>query len=159
MKKTFMDIVFYIGFLFFGGGFLIAFGQFILYNGMGEIFEYIKADNAEIIHDTNVLNKMEITDILYRYTVNNDLYEMKESIATSSIKKKNIHINEIYYNKLFPSLSYVGDNNLSLRKAKTGMITMGFFFLFIFLIYKFADMDKWIGVYTRGEYKSSRKKS
>jgi len=26
------------------------------------------------------------------------------------------------------------------------------------LIYRYADMDKWIGVYTRGEYKSSRKK-
>ena len=156
--NTFMKFVFYVGFLFFGGGFLIAFLQFALYNGFGDFFEYVKANDAKIDYAITFSNKIEITNIHYSYTVNNKLHESKESIATSSIEKKEIRIDEIYYNKDFPSLSYVGDKMLSLRKAISGMIIMGFFFLFIFLIYKFADMDKWIGVYTRGEYKSSRKK-
>jgi len=151
--KTFIKIVFYFGFLFFGGGFLIALGQFTLYNGYGNSFEYLKANNAKIDYEITFSNKIEITNIYYSYTVNNKLYESKESIATSSIERRDIRIDEIFYNKYFPSLSYVGDEKLSLRKAKSGMIIMGFFFLFIFLIYKFADMDKWIGVYTRGEYK------
>lgn len=156
--RRFVNIIFYIGFLFFGGGFLIALGQFILYNGMGDIFEYIKANNPEIDCEITFSNKIEITNIHYRYMVSGQLYESIESIATSSIKIKNIQIDEIYYNKAFPSLNYIGDNTLSMRKAKIGMIVMGFFFLFIFLIYLFADIEKWIGVYTKGEYKSSIKK-
>ena len=156
--NTFVKSVFYIGFLFFGGGFLIAFGQFVIYNGFGNVFKYVQVVDAKIDYEITMFNKMEITDIYYLYTVNDKLYESKESIANSSIEKKGIHIDEIYYNKNFPSLSYVGDNNLSLRKAKTGMIVMVIPFMFLFLIYKFADMDKWIGVYTRGEYKKTRQK-
>lgn len=49
--RSFINIIFYIGFLFFGGGFLIAFGQFILYNGVGQCFTYVKADNAQINYE------------------------------------------------------------------------------------------------------------
>ncbi len=155
--STFMKFIFYIGFFFFGGGFLVALSQYIAYNGFGKIFEYIEANNAKIDYETTLSNKIEITNIYYSYLVNNKLYDSKESIATSSIKTRSVRIDKIYYNENFPSLNYVGDNKLNLRRAKSGMIIMGFFFTFIFLIYKFADMDKWIGIYTRGEYKSSRK--
>ena len=36
--KLFMKLVFSIGFLFLGGGFLLAFLQYIAYNGFGDIF-------------------------------------------------------------------------------------------------------------------------
>jgi hypothetical protein len=152
-----MKFIFYAGFLFFGGGFLVALFQYFAYNGFGNVFEYVKADNAKIKSEITFSNKIEITNIYYLYTVSDKLYESKESIATSSIKERGVRIDEIYYNRTFPSFNYVGDKILSLRKAKTGMVVMSVFFLFIFLIYKYADMDKWVGVYTRGEYKSSRK--
>lgn len=151
-----VKFIFYIGFLFFGGGFLIAFGQFVLYNGFGNIFDYAKAENAKIEYDKAYINKLETTEIYYQYCVKDKLYTCIASIISSSIEKKGIKIDEIYYNETFPSLNYIGDNRLRLRQAKTGMVVMGFFFLFIFLPYLFADLDKWIGVYTRGEYKSSR---
>lgn len=154
--NTFIKLIFYAGFLFFGGGFFIALLQFFLYNGIGNSFEYLKADNAEIDFEITFSNKIEITNIYYSYTANKKIYESQVSIASSSIGKRKIRIDEIYYNKNFPFLSFVGDKNLSLRKAKSGMIIMGSFFLFIFLIYKSADMNKWIGIYTRGEYKRSK---
>jgi len=155
--KGFIKLVFYVGFLFWGGGFLIEFSQFCLYNGVSDFFVYVKADDAIINYEKTFSKEMEITNIYYSYIVNNKLYESKETSATSVLIERGVRINEIYYNKNFPSFSYVGDNNHSLRKAKVGMVIFGFFFLFIFLIYKFADMDKWIGIYTRGEYKSSKK--
>ena len=106
--KLFVKLIFVANFLFLGGGFLIAFFQYVAYNGFGDIF---------------------------------DFYE-----------------NSVYYNKKIPFLSYVGTKELKLNSPESGMVVFGFFFLFIFLIYRYADMDKWIGVYTRGEYKSSRKK-
>ncbi len=157
--NRFMKIIFYVGFLFFGGGFFVALFQYIAYNGIGNSFEYVEASNAKIDYETTFSNKIEITNIYYSYIVDNELYDFKESIATSSIRKRNINIDKIYYNKVFPSLSYVGEKNLSLRQAKSNMIIMGSFFAFLFLIYKFADVNKWVGVYTRGEYKSSRDKS
>ncbi|MDL2213717.1 hypothetical protein LJC29_07090 [Bacteroides sp. OttesenSCG-928-N06] len=157
MRKL-VNTIFYIGFLFFGGGFLIAFGQFVLYNGVGDLFSYVKAENAEINYETYLSNKFEITDIIYTYEANNKSYSSRESIATLAIEREGIQINKVYYNKTFPTLSYIGNNGLSLRKAQTGMVVMGSFCLFLFSIYKFADIDKWIGVYTRGEYKSSKKR-
>ena len=158
MGKIF-QVVFYFGLLFFGGGLLVAFGQFILYNGMGELFDYERACDAEITYGKSFSNKIEITHIDYVYAVGGRTYNSKETIATSSIEKKGLRIDEVYYNRTFPGLSYVGNNKLSLRKAKTGMIVMGFFFSFILLIYLLADRGKWIGVYTRGEYKGGRKDS
>jgi len=153
-----MKLVFYLGFLFWGGGFLIGFCHFFLYNGFGNMFEYVKADNAEINYEITFLNKVEITDITYSYIVNKKLYESKESISNSAIERRGVHIDEIYYNSNLAFLSYVGDKELSLKKAKTEMIISGIPFIFFFLMYKFADMDKWIGIYTRGEYKSSKKR-
>ena len=45
--KLFVKLVFSIGFLFLGGGFLLAFLQYIAYNGFGDIFEYVKPEYLE----------------------------------------------------------------------------------------------------------------
>ena len=156
--KGFMKLVFYAGFLFFGGGFLIAFGQFVIYNGLGNIFEYVQANDANIEYETTLSNEREITKIYYSYKVNDKLFESTHSIFTSLIEERDIRIDKIYYNKRFPSFNYVGSNQFSLRKTKVSMIVMSAFFIFLFLLYKFADMDKWIGLYTGTYDKSSKKK-
>lgn len=155
--KRILNIIFYIGFLFFGGGFMIAFCQFIAYNGLGNVFEYEKAEDAKIHQEAGFLNKIEIVTIHYSYTLNNQTYNATESIAISAIKKANMQIDEVFYNRTFPSLSYVGNNKLKLTQAKVGMLVMGAFLIFLGLIFIFIDKDKWIGVYTRGEYKSSKR--
>ena len=146
--KLFVKLIFVANFLFLGGGFLIAFFQFIAYNGFGDIFEYVKPEQLET--HVKIDSIKETKTIFYKYVVNQKVYESKQSVYIPSIAE--------YYNKRIPCLSYIGKQGFKLRSTKIDMCITGFFFLFIFLIYRYADMDKWIGVYTRGEYKSSRKK-
>ena len=154
--KLFVKLIFVANFLFLGGGFLIAFFQFIAYNGFGDIFEYVKPEQLET--HVKIDSIKETKTIFYKYVVDQKVYESKQSVYIPSIAECDFYENSVYYNKKIPFLSYVGTKELKLNSPESGMVVFGFFFLFIFLIYRYADMDKWIGVYTRGEYKSSRKK-
>ena len=154
--KLFVKLIFVANFLFLGGGFLIAFFQFIAYNGFGDIFEYVKPERLETY--VRIDSIKETKTIFYKYVVDQKVYESKQSVYIPSIAECDFYENSVYYNKKIPFLSYVGTKELKLNSPESGMVVFGFFFLFIFLIYRYADMDKWIGVYTRGEYKSSRKK-
>ena len=154
--KLFVKLIFVANFLFLGGGFLIAFFQFIAYNGFGDIFEYVKPEQLEA--HIKIDSIKETKTIFYKYVVDQKVYESKQSIYIPRIAEYDFYENNVYYNKRIPCLSYIGKQGFKLRSTKIDMCITGFFFLFIFLIYRYADMDKWIGVYTRGEYKSSRKK-
>ena len=96
--------------------------------------------------------------IFYKYWIDKKEYNSKQSVYLDKIPKYEFYESNVFYNKQIPFLNYVGDKKLKLRSPISGMISFGIFFLFIFLIYRFADMNKWIGVYTRGEFKSSKKK-
>lgn len=156
--RSFINIIFYIGFLFFGGGFLIALGQFILYNGIGDIFEYTPSDKSIIVEKR--VDRMP-NQIVYQYFIENEKYNGSQNISSTIISKIDPDSIIVLYNKSFNNFSMIqgvaGKSSKS-RDQITGIIIMGFFFLFIFLIYKFSDKEKWIGVYTRGEYKSSKEK-
>ena len=152
-----MKFVFYFGFLFFGGGFLIAFGQFILYNGAGDFFEYIPSEKSFFEKKTDRMPNQ----LIYKYYVENTEYIGTQNVSSSIISRIDLDSTIVLYNKNFKKISMI--QGIAGRSSKSwdqtvGMIIMGFFFLFIFLIYKYADMDKWVGVYTKGEYKRSRKK-
>ena len=151
-----MKFVFYVGFLFFGGGFLVALFQYVAYNGFGNVFEYAKPEHIETCVK---IDSIEGTiTIFYKYWIDKREYNSKQSVYIDKIPKYDFYESNVFYNKQIPFLSFAGNKELKLRSPTSGMIIFGFFFLFIFLIYKFADIEKWIGVYTRGEYKSSRKK-
>ena len=153
--RKFVDIIFYMGFLFFGGGFLIALGQLILYNGIGNIFEYMPSDKSHI----EVKMDMMPNQLVYRYFVENVEYAGSQNVSSTVASKIDLDSTTILYNKYFKNLSMV--DGITGRSSKawdqiTGMFIMGFFFMFMLLIYKFSDIDKWIGIYTKGEYKSSK---
>jgi len=151
-----MKLVFYLGFLFFGGGFLIAFFQYFAYNGFCNVFEYAKPEHLNTYVKIDSIEKTNT--IFYKYWIDEKEYRSKQSIYIDKIQKYDFYESNVYYNKQIPSLSYVGNKELKLRSPISGMIIFGITFLFFFLMYKFADMDKWIGIYTRGEYKSSNKR-
>ncbi|WP_370788288.1 hypothetical protein [Bacteroides nordii] len=65
--KLFVKLVFSIGFLFLGGGFLLAFLQYIAYNGFGDIFEYVKPEYLETRVEINSIR--ETKTIIYNYTI------------------------------------------------------------------------------------------
>ena len=156
--KAFVKLVVYIGFLFWGGGFLIAFSLFIAYNGLVPIFKYQEADQFTILYgDTTIMPAR----LVYEYEVNGEKYANYQNVSTDIARLNNFAGYSIVFNTTFPKLSMVKE--LKGREAKswdytTGMFVFGFFFLFIFFLYKFGDLDKWIGLYTRGEFVSSKKK-
>lgn len=151
MRKI-TNIVFYIGFLFFGGGFLIALGQFVLYNGMGDFFEYLPSDKSLI---EKKIDRMP-NQLVYKYFVGKVEYAGYQNISSTLISKIDPDSITVLYNKHFENFSIVkgitGKSSKSWDQS-VGMIIMGFSFMFIFLIYKFANMDKWIGMYTKGNVK------
>lgn len=65
--KLFVKLVFSIVFLFLGGGFLLAFLQYIAYNGFGDIFEYVKPEYLETRVEINSIR--ETKTIIYNYTI------------------------------------------------------------------------------------------
>ena len=65
--KLFVKLVFSIGFLFLGGGFLLAFLHYIAYNGFGDIFEYVKPEYLETRVEINSIR--ETKTIIYNYTI------------------------------------------------------------------------------------------
>ena len=58
--KLFVKLVFYCNFLFWGGGFLLAFLQYIAYNGFGDIFVGVSAPNIVTPEMVSSMNKDSI---------------------------------------------------------------------------------------------------
>ena len=128
--KLFVKLIFVANFLFLGGGFLIAFFQFIAYNGFGDIFEYVKPEQLET--HIKIDSIKETKTIFYKYVVDQKVYESKQSVYIPSIAECDFYENSVYYNKKIPFLSYVGTKELKLNSPESGMVVFGFFFLFIF---------------------------
>ena len=155
MGKIF-QVVFYFGLLFFGGGLLITFGRFAVYNGLGGIFKYEVADNSRIRGDTISLP----AKLVYSYSINGNEYTDSQNVDIKTARMANSNKYTVLYNTTFNGFSLIKE--LERRETKTwdqtvGMMVFGIPFFFILLIYLLADRGKWIGVYTRGEYKGSRK--
>ncbi len=66
-----------------GGGFLLAFIQYVAYNGFGDIFEYVKSEHLETRVEIDSIK--ETKTIFYEYTVDKKEYESKQSIHISRI--------------------------------------------------------------------------
>lgn len=139
---------------------MIALGQFTLYNGFGNFFEYLPADEFTISKGRG--DRMP-RQFIYQYSVGGRTFDGSQTVSSESFENTDINKIVIVYNRAFNFTSMIegiqGERELSKSSEQIyGMVIFGFFFLFIFLIYRFADTDKWIGVYTKGEYKSSRNK-
>ena len=109
--KLFVKLVFYCNFLFWGGGFLLAFLQYIAYNGFGDIFEYVKPEYLETRVEIDSIT--ETKTIIYKYTIDKKNYESKQSIYISRIAARDFYESNVYYNKQIPCLSYIGKKELN----------------------------------------------
>ncbi len=152
LLKKFYRIIIYIGFIFFGGGLLITFGQFIIYNGMGNFFEYSRPIKLETI--VNIDSLLNDKTIYYKYFVDNKSYNSMQTVKINHIEEYSFYKTNIYYNTSIPAFSYIGSNKLKIRSMISGMLVSGFFLLFILVIYKFTNIDKWIGIYIGGKYQN-----
>lgn len=102
--RGFINIIFYIGFLFFGGGFLIAFGQFILYNGIGNIFEYTPSDKTIIVEKR--VDRMP-NQIVYQYFIESEKYNGSQNMSSTVISDIDPDSIIILYNKSFNNFSMI----------------------------------------------------
>lgn len=141
----------YAGYLFFGGGILVGIGQYAVYNGFGNWFEYVKAEQVEATTTHN--SQKQTVRIDYTYWVNKRSYSSWLELTEKKIEAYNFYETEIYYNKKFPTFSYVGNKSqFKARQGKIGAIMCGIFFIFIFLVYNLSNREKWIKIYSGEAY-------
>lgn len=76
----------YAGYLFFGGGILVGIGQYAVYNGFGNWFEYVKAEQVEATTTHN--SQKQTVRIDYTYWVNKRSYSSWLELT----EKKSKHI-------------------------------------------------------------------
>jgi hypothetical protein len=149
VSKRFYTIIIYIGYIFFGGGFLTAFGQFIIYNGFGETFEYVPASNCKVARN---IERMPC-QLLYEYQdINGNEYKGVQNVSDKIAQEIDLESVDILYNKLFPFFSMV--KGIEGRSSKSwdftvGMIVMGFIFLLLFILNTLGNVDKWIKRYEK----------
>ena len=143
--KTYLNVIMTICFLFLGGCFLFAICKFTVYNGFGKLFEYTKAENIETIVEIDTLNKHKT--IFYRYSVNQKQYEAKQTVYIGNIVEYDFYEENVYYNKLIPWLSYVGNPYPKIRSSIVEMIFSCLLLLFCFWSNKYCNFDKYILTY------------
>ena len=128
---------------------------YVAHNGLGDIFSYVPT----IAMNVSIDLKKRPAVINYSYKVNQREYSGAQEVAGNVAQKLQKTEVAILYNETFPMISEI--KNIKGKSSKLHECTLkmglGFIgFLFAFLIWRFADHDKWIGVYARGEYKSKK---
>ncbi len=143
MMKRIIKLFFILGIAFFGLGLLFSFSKLIALNGLGDIFEMNGARNAktEIIRDSTDIN------ILYTYQVEGKVYQDNYKMFVDYFEQCGIDTIVVKYNKYFPMVSFIDGVPLKIRKQKTGIFISTFFILFLILLWKLSNKDKWFKTY------------
>ncbi|WP_455496564.1 hypothetical protein [Coprobacter sp.] len=150
--KTFVKMIFYLNFLLTGGAFMFSFCQFVLYNGFGNMFEYKTAEYFVINRDT----VPEPSKLIYEYVANGKKYHSFQYFSPDIAKSADLSKFNVIYNTTFKNISVIKESNsqgIRIQGQVILMIIFGAAFLLMFLIYRFADLDKWIRIYTGEEYR------
>lgn len=141
--KIIVTIFFIVGIAFGGFGLLFSFSNLIALNGLGNIFEMNEARNGktEIIRDSTHIS------ILYSYRVEGKVYQDNYKMFVEYFEQCSIDTIVIKYNKNFPMVSYIDGVPLKIRQQKINMFLSTFFLLFLILLWKLSNKDKWIKTY------------
>lgn len=141
--KVIIKLFFILGIAFWGIGLLYSFSKLIALNGLGNIFEMDEARNVkmEIINDSTDIS------ILYTYQVKGKVYQDNYKMFVEYFEQCGIDTIVVKYNKYFPMVSYIVGVPLKIRKQKTGIFVSVFFLLFLILLWKLSNKDKWAKIY------------
>ena len=116
------------------------------YNGFGTHFSFTckNAEHFKIEREEN--NNLKIS---FTYEVLGRSYNSVERISGDLFGEEvsTVSTLPICYNNSFPSLSYLQDVNLSVPRAKTGIIISSFFLFLTCVFYAFAKRDYWVQKY------------
>ena len=141
--RLIIKLFFILGIAFWGLGLIYSLSKLIALNGLGNIFEMNEARNAktEIIRDSTDIS------IVYTYQVEGKVYQDNYKMFVEYFEKCGIDTIVVKYNKDFPMVSFIDGVPLKVRKQKTGIIISTFFLLFLALLWKLSNKDKWIKTY------------
>lgn len=141
--KIIVKIFFIVGIAFGGFGLLFSFSKLIALNGLGNIFEMNEARSVktEIIRDSTHIS------ILYSYKVEGKVYQDNYKMFVEYFEQCSIDTIVVKYNKNFPMVSYIDGVPLKIRQQKINMFLSTFFLLFLILLWKLSNKDKWIKTY------------
>ncbi len=136
-------LFFIVGIAFWSIGLLYSFSKLVALNGLVKIFNMKEAQdaNTEIIRDSTHVK------ILYAYWVNGKVYEENYRMVVDYFDRYNPDTIIIKYNKLFPMVSYVDGIPLKIRQQKIQIFISTFFLLFLILLWKLSNRDKWVATY------------
>lgn len=136
--------IFFIGGVAFGGfGLLFSFSKLIALNGLGNIFEMNEARNVK----TEIIKNSTQISILYSYEVESKVYQDNYKMVVEYFEQCGIDTIVVKYNKYFPMVSYIDGVSLKIRQQKINMFLSAFFLLFLILLWKLSNKDKWIKTY------------
>lgn len=141
--KFIIKLFLILGISFWGLGLLYSFSKLIALNGLGNIFEMNEARNVktEINRDSTEIS------IVYTYQVEDKVYQDNYKMFVEYFEQCGIDTIVVKYNKYFPMVSYIDGVPLKVRKQKTGIFISTFFLLFLILLWRLSNKDKWIKTY------------
>ncbi len=131
---------------------MFSFCQFVLYNGFGNMFEYKTAEQFVIIRDP----RPQSTRLNYEYIADGNKYFSFQHFPLEIAKSADLSQFTVIYNTTFKNISVIKKSDvqkINVQYPVTYMVIFGAAFLLMFLIYRFADLDKWIRIYTGEEYR------
>lgn len=141
--KIIVKIFIVIGIAFGGFGLMFSFSKLIALNGLGNIFEMNEARSlkTEIIRDSTHIR------ILYSYKVEGKVFQDNYKMFVEYFEQCGIDTIVVKYNKYFPMVSFIDGVPLKIRQQKINMFLSTFFLLFLILLWKLSNRDKWIKAY------------
>lgn len=141
--KTIVKIFLILGILFWGAGLIFSLSKLIALNGLGEFFK------MEVANDATTHITQDSTDIViaYAYHVKGKEYNDNYKMFIDYYNRCDIDSIIVRYNESFPMISYIDGVPLKNRQQKTGMIISTFFLLFLILIWRLSNKNKWVKTY------------
>jgi len=136
MRKL-IKTVFILGILFWGSFLGYAIGKMIVFNGLGNYYEF----SCEPAYDFQFLDDTRFYKISYSYNDKGNIYRKTEEVSKELFSDQLGGIPEklrICYNLTFPTQSYIENINLGIIQARNGIIISSFFIAFISVIYLLA---------------------
>ena len=142
MKKI-VSFFYALGLLFGGIGLIYCIAMLIVLNGVGDIFEMKEPEQLEVkIHR----DSLEV-NVYYTYKVGGIENSEHYKINVKYFDRCKIDTIVVKYNASYPMISFIEDVPLKQREQKIGIFISSFFLLFLVLVWRLSDRDKWIKTY------------
>ena len=141
--KVIVKIFYVLGVAFWSIALILSISKLAALNGLGNFFEMRIAQ--KVVTDINK-DSLDV-NISYSYQINDKEYHDNYKMFVEYYERCNVDTIIIKYNSLFPMVSYIDGISLKNRKQKTGIIISLFFLLFLILVWKLSNRDKWVKTY------------